>query len=359
MTLTQVRLSEQALDLSVTTAKLNDLAVTTGKINDGAVTVGKLHDFRPSILSGLDLNVDGGFYSGIDGSIHSVGDGNDISLPDNNTSYVFIDESGTPTFNLTGFPVGSIPIARVTTLSGSITTIEDRRGWASPITNTAIIITAEVPSGTTNGINKDFVLAYMPLADSEQVYLNGLRQRKGGVDQENVGDFGPANDSEAIFGSRRLIQTFQAGITGNIVQINLGARVVSSGTGSRVSIRDNSAQPGVEIDAFDVLDADIPVGGGKFSKTGLSIPVTSGVTYQIYITKLAGAGRQDYANSGLDSYANGTEFYDSGSGFTDTTTDLLFQTLMENAGDYTITAATISFADAPLASDSIIVDYRK
>lgn len=336
MVLTQIRLSQQS--------------------KDGSLTDVKLADFYPYKDSGLVLNVAPGFVRN-NNVVTEQPSIQPLTLTDDSTNYVEIDGTGVASFNTTGFTSGRIPVATVVTVSGDITTVTDNRTFLSFSTSSPTFVDSEVPSGSTDGINKDFVLAFTPITDSEHVYLNGVRQRKGGVDQENVGDF--TIGSDPIFGSRRLIQTFQAGITGNIVQINLGGRVISSGTGSRVSIRDNSAQPGVEIDAFDVLDADIPPGGGKFSKTGLSIPVTSGVTYQIYITKIAGTGRQDFANDGLDTYANGTEFYDSGSGFDDTMTDLLFQTLMENAGDYTISAETISFADAPVASDSITVDYRK
>lgn len=44
------------------------------------------------------------------------------------------------------------------------------------------IVTREIPSGTINGTNVTFTLAYLPIVGSEQIYLNGLLQDARGID---------------------------------------------------------------------------------------------------------------------------------------------------------------------------------
>lgn len=44
------------------------------------------------------------------------------------------------------------------------------------------IVVREIPTGIIDGVNITFTLAYMPIADSEQVYLNGLLQDTRGID---------------------------------------------------------------------------------------------------------------------------------------------------------------------------------
>jgi len=57
--------------------------------------------------------------------------GGTVSLPDNSTSYVYLDPaaSNAPTSNTTGYPASVIRICTVVTASGAITTITDDRTW--------------------------------------------------------------------------------------------------------------------------------------------------------------------------------------------------------------------------------------
>ncbi len=42
-----------------------------------------------------------------------------------------------------------------------------------------VAVDSEVPTGAIDGVNADFVLAFTPIATSEHVYKNGLRQFVG------------------------------------------------------------------------------------------------------------------------------------------------------------------------------------
>ena len=57
--------------------------------------------------------------------------GGTITLADDDVSYVYVGTDGAVADNTTGFPVNSIPLAEVTTVSGDITILNDRRGLFS------------------------------------------------------------------------------------------------------------------------------------------------------------------------------------------------------------------------------------
>ncbi len=52
-----------------------------------------------------------------------------LDMADDDTNYVFINSSGTPASNTTGFPSDSIPLAEVVTASGAISGITDKRSF--------------------------------------------------------------------------------------------------------------------------------------------------------------------------------------------------------------------------------------
>ena len=189
MPVTQVRLSTQALDsslttakianLAVTTAKIDDLAVTTGKINGGAVTVDKLSDFRPTDAGVLDVAVAAGKIR--NNNVINTYAGGTITVADDTTSYIEVNGSGTVSTNTTGYTVDRFPIATVVAASGDITSVTDNRTWATIVNNATAssFATREVPTGTINGSNTAFTLANTPVAGSETLYLNGVVQNSG------------------------------------------------------------------------------------------------------------------------------------------------------------------------------------
>ena len=69
---------------------------------------------------------------------------------------------------------------RVTSLEGRMDTAEaDIAALESSVLYVANVITRESPSGTINGSNAEFSVAYTPVLNSEHVYLNGLLQEPG------------------------------------------------------------------------------------------------------------------------------------------------------------------------------------
>jgi len=47
---------------------------------------------------------------------------------------------------------------------------------------TALFVVREIPTGVINGTNTVFTLAYTPIVNTEQIYLNGLLQDTHGID---------------------------------------------------------------------------------------------------------------------------------------------------------------------------------
>jgi len=77
--------------------------------------------------TGLDFY----FYGGaarFDNTVYVIAAGS-LTLADDDTSYVEIDDTGTVTANVTSFTSGAIPVAEVTTASGAITLYTDARAW--------------------------------------------------------------------------------------------------------------------------------------------------------------------------------------------------------------------------------------
>lgn len=203
MTLTQIRLSEQALDLSlttakianlaVTTAKINDLAVTTAKINGGAVTVDKLSDFRVTAGTGLTVTIAAGSIRN-DNVVSDYAGGTDVlAVADNTLNYIESSGAGVVTANTVGYTAGKYPLARVTTVSGVVTAVNDDRTIAEVNSTTADVdnfvtgtmVVRENASGdglALDGMDTTFTLANTPIVGSEEVYLNGVLQQSGGAD---------------------------------------------------------------------------------------------------------------------------------------------------------------------------------
>jgi hypothetical protein len=68
----------------------------------------------------------------------------------------------------------------VSALEGRMDTAEsDIAALESTVLYVANVITRESPSGSINGTNADFSLAFTPVLNSEHVYLNGLLQEPG------------------------------------------------------------------------------------------------------------------------------------------------------------------------------------
>jgi len=185
MATTQIR-SAQILDGSIVAADLASNSVTTVKILDGNVTVAKLSDFRASAGAGLTLNFAAGRLRS-DNVITDVSAGS-LSLTDDETNYVEVDDTGTVSFNTVGFTAGSLAIAIATTVSGAITAVADKRAWfeinpsdvAGELTNDNFVDN-ETPGGDLDGMDVTYALADAPSpVASLHLYMNGLRLSEGG-----------------------------------------------------------------------------------------------------------------------------------------------------------------------------------
>jgi len=209
MTLTQIRLSEQALNLSL----------TTGKIADGAVTVPKLADFRPSHGTGdLQLAVAEGKIR-VDNVVSSYAGTLILDLTDDTTNYVESTGTGVVSANVVGFTAGSYPIATVVTASTAIVSITDVRTIAElngADTDNFVAGTAVVrEDASTDGLDLDgtdhvFTLAHNPIIEgSEEVFLNGILQQSGGADYAIVFSTGVITMTDAPVSTDRVLVNYR------------------------------------------------------------------------------------------------------------------------------------------------------
>ncbi|RJP69034.1 MAG: hypothetical protein C4532_11820 [Candidatus Abyssobacteria bacterium SURF_17] len=101
-------------------------AVGTAEIADGGVNIAKQSALRVSDNGGLQVAFNGAF--GRDDAASYVVTAGTLDLTDDATNYVFVHSATRAvTFNTTGFPLDAIPLAIVTTASGDISSVSDRR----------------------------------------------------------------------------------------------------------------------------------------------------------------------------------------------------------------------------------------
>ncbi|HKS93015.1 MAG TPA: hypothetical protein VJQ83_13870, partial [Tepidiformaceae bacterium] len=84
--------------------------------------------FWPTSGAGLTLNMASG--TSVCNSVPALYPSGSLTLASSAINYVYIDPNTCgPSFNTTGYPAGSLPIASVTTNGGGITGINDQRTW--------------------------------------------------------------------------------------------------------------------------------------------------------------------------------------------------------------------------------------
>ena len=88
-------------------------------------------EYDSASSSGLDFYYKAGRVRN-DNAITNVVAGH-VTLADDDISYVEVDKSGVITDNITGFTSGKIPLYQVTTATGAITEVLDKRTWLSCI----------------------------------------------------------------------------------------------------------------------------------------------------------------------------------------------------------------------------------
>jgi len=91
--------------------------------------------YQASAGSGLNLNIAAGSAFCGNPPVAVTYAGGSLALTANQTNYVYLDPAATcvPAFNITGFAVGQIPLAKVVTGTSTITTVTDVRSWFVPL----------------------------------------------------------------------------------------------------------------------------------------------------------------------------------------------------------------------------------
>jgi len=87
--------------------------------------------YRPTAGTGLVLNLSAGTSYCGNPPVPVFYAGGTLALTASQTNYVYLDPAATcvPAFNITGFAVGQIPLAKVVTGTSTITTVTDVRSW--------------------------------------------------------------------------------------------------------------------------------------------------------------------------------------------------------------------------------------
>lgn len=91
------------------------------------LVVGTFSDLSVQDAGGINVDVAIGKFQNEDGVLKTYAGSSGYTLTDNATNYLELDYAGTLNKNTTGFTTGKIPLAQVTTVSGDITSLLDKR----------------------------------------------------------------------------------------------------------------------------------------------------------------------------------------------------------------------------------------
>lgn len=127
-----------------------------------AQSVASFSDFATVDAGGLNVNVNAGTLVTATGTIDFAGVSGQ-AMADNSTNYLELDENGNFVSNTTGWTEGNVPLSKVVTASGDITSISLTRGLiTAPITDNTI--TDDYTYGATIAVND---LLYLDTADAK------------------------------------------------------------------------------------------------------------------------------------------------------------------------------------------------
>lgn len=127
-----------------------------------SLTVASFPDFATVDAGGLDVNIQSGTLVTATGTIVFAGSSG-VTMTDDATNYVELDENGNVAVNTTGWTEGNVPLSIVITASGDISSISLNRGLITvPISDSTI--TDDYTFGDTIA-DRDFV--YLDTSDSK------------------------------------------------------------------------------------------------------------------------------------------------------------------------------------------------
>lgn len=130
-----------------------------------------------------------GYYGGqiwTGGTLTAIADGT-VLLTNAATNYVEATLAGVVSANTSAYTAGRIPLYRVVTSGGAVSSYTDDRAFTLQVKgggpSSPSFADAEVPSGTVDGVNAAFTLANAPSpVGSLMLFVNGVLQKAGGVD---------------------------------------------------------------------------------------------------------------------------------------------------------------------------------
>jgi len=110
-------------------------------------------DYKASAGAGLTLNIAAGTAYCGNPPVPVFYAGGTLALTASQTNYVYLDPAATcvPAFNVTGFAVGQIPLAKVVTGASTITSVTDVRTWFVDPNSSGPVIRADLMPGANAG----------------------------------------------------------------------------------------------------------------------------------------------------------------------------------------------------------------
>ena len=125
-----IPLAKAVSNTTVVSSVDDDRSLLNGVYAPGGFTPG----YQPTAGAGLTLNLAAGTAYCGNPPVPVFYAGGTLALTASQTNYVYLNPAATcvPAFNITGFAVGQIPLAKVVTGTSTITTVTDVRTWFIP-----------------------------------------------------------------------------------------------------------------------------------------------------------------------------------------------------------------------------------
>jgi hypothetical protein len=167
--------------------------------------------YQASAGSGLNLNIAAGSAFCGNPPVAVSYAGGTLALTASQTNYVYLDPAATcvPAFNITGFAVGQIPLAKVVTGASTITSVTDVRTWFVDPNSSGPVIRADLMPGADAGAKITAAIAALPAT-------------------------GGTVDARGLEGAQTISQNIFSGVT-KPVRLLLGAAVYQMTAGMTIA----------------------------------------------------------------------------------------------------------------------------
>jgi hypothetical protein len=240
------------LSSTATGKSFTSVAARLEDIEDTNDTAGSDYKHDPTTTTGLTF----GYHAGKvrnDNTVTTTAAGTTV-LADNDVSFVEVDSAGVVSDNITGFTAGRVPLYEVTTASGAITVITDRRTFGilatgSGLTDSNFSFTGNTcPANVTTSFD---LTSFMNRGITYKIDISKSAGAGGGTETFDIRFY--ARDTKAAADLLYSVDGIEAG-TGRVERLTIHLKDLDATSELHMQIDNNDVTNSIDIDV--VIDAE-------------------------------------------------------------------------------------------------------